>query len=394
MQSIDYYISGKLTELYEDAEQHYQEKLIKLEGTAHCFSYGSEQNIAPAKIVRESLDISKEAVVFVSVANFFKITPELNDTWAKIIASSPNSVLILFPYGPNWSNSYAKKPFEKRIVTAFSKHGVDKDRLLILDPEPVASRDDIKEYLKITDVYLDSYPFSGTTSLIEPLEVGLPIVSRQGNTFRSAMGAAFLKELNIPDLVAYDEQSYIELAISLGINPELRKQKGDQIKQRMQANPRFLDSRAYSTQMGALFKDLFRKYQAGALKDNFKLRDTNLIAFPDWSQPEEALLAELASVVRAVVAHPDRSRTTLLIDTSGISQEDANLALSTVAMNLLLEEDLDVTDGPEISLVGELSEMQWKALLPHIQARIVLEHENTQVIIAVKAEMVPFYQPI
>ncbi len=80
MQSIDYYISGNLTDPYEDAEQHYQEKLLKLDGPAHCFSYGSEQNTATIKVARESLNISKEAVVFVSVANLFKITPELSDT--------------------------------------------------------------------------------------------------------------------------------------------------------------------------------------------------------------------------------------------------------------------------------------------------------------------------
>lgn len=116
------------------------------------------------------------------------------------------------------------------------------------------------------------------------------------------------------------------------------------------------------------------------------LKEINLIAFPDWSQPEESLLAELASVVRAVVAHPEHNRTTLLIDTSGIPEEDANLALSSVAMHLLLEEDLDVADGPEISLIGELSEMQWEALLPHIQARIVLEHESQSAIAAAGAE--------
>jgi len=127
---------------------------------------------------------------------------------------------------------------------------------------------------------------------------------------------------------------------------------------------------------------------------NLNLRTVNLVSFPDWSQPEESLLAELARVIRAVVAHPDQSHTTLLIDTSGITAEDANLALSTVAMNLLLEEDLDVTDGPEISLIGELSEIQWEALLPHIQARIVLEHETKSAIAAAKAEIIPAYQPI
>ncbi|MBA3923078.1 MAG: hypothetical protein H0X31_15855 [Nostocaceae cyanobacterium] len=124
MRNIDYYISGNLTEPYEDAAQHYQEKLLKLDGPAHCFSYGSEQNTATIKVKRESINLPKEAVVFVSVANLFKITPELSETWAKIMASIPNSVLMLFPYGLNWSSDYPKKPFQNQMITTLSRYGV------------------------------------------------------------------------------------------------------------------------------------------------------------------------------------------------------------------------------------------------------------------------------
>jgi glycosyltransferase involved in cell wall biosynthesis/SAM-dependent methyltransferase len=111
------------------------------------------------------------------------------------------------------------------------------------------------------------------------------------------------------------------------------------------------------------------------------LKEINLIVFPDWSQPEESLGLELEAVVRAIATHPDKSKMTLLIDTSNISEEDANLVLSSVAMNLLMTEDLDVSDGPEISLMGQLSEIQWSALTPRLHARIVLEDENRESIL-------------
>jgi len=296
---------------------------------------------------------------------------------------------MLLPFGPNWSNAYPKKAFANHLSTIFSKHRVAADRLILLDPQPVPNREDVKEYFKIANVYLDSYPFSGTTSLIEPLEVGLSLVSRQGNTFRSSMGAAMLQALNVPDLVADSEESYIQLAIALGTNPELRQQKSDQIKQRMQANPRFLDSRSYSAQMGALFQELFHKHQAIALTENLKLRETNLIIFPDWSQQEELLYQDLASAITSLINHPDKNQITLLIHISNLAEDDANLFLSEVVMNLLMEEDLDVADGPEISLVGQLGEMQWEALLPQIKARIVLENENQEAIALFKAETIP-----
>jgi hypothetical protein len=109
-----------------------------------------------------------------------------------------------------------------------------------------------------------------------------------------------------------------------------------------------------------------------------KLRDINLIIFPDWVQPEEHLGMELERVIKVIATHPEGSHMTLLVDTSNVSDEDAELAISGVVMNLLMEEDLDIAEGPEISLIGKLSEMHWKALFPRLQARIVLENENQQ----------------
>ena len=111
-----------------------------------------------------------------------------------------------------------------------------------------------------------------------------------------------------------------------------------------------------------------------------------MIVFPDWSQPEESLGLELQKLISAIATHPDSQKITLLIDTSGISSQDAELFLSGVTMNLLMEEDLDITEGLEISLVSNLADIQWQALLSRIQAKIVLEYENKQAIAQNKAE--------
>ncbi|MDM9583775.1 glycosyltransferase [Nostoc sp. GT001] len=386
MRHIDYYISGTLTDPSPTAEQQYQEKLVKLEGSAHCFSYGNEEENVIVKVDRESLGISEETVIFISGANFFKIIPELIDIWAKIISGVPNSVLVLLPFGPNWSNNYPKKAFVNHLMKVFSKHGISAEKLIVLDPQPVPNRQEVKEYFKIADIYLDSFPFSGTTSLIEPLQVNLPVIARLGTSFRSTMGAAMVQTLDIPDLVADSEESYIQLAIALGNNPKLRQQKSAEIKAKMQANPSFLDSRSYSDKIGSLFQELFSKYLADTLSQNFRLGDINLIIFPDWLQPEDLLYQDLASVISTLTTHPDKSNLTLLIDTQNISEEEADMLLSSLTMNLLMEDDVDITEGPEISLLSKMSDTQWKTLLPRIQTRIALATDNQQAIAQAKAE--------
>ncbi len=123
-----------------------------------------------------------------------------------------------------------------------------------------------------------------------------------------------------------------------------------------------------------------------------KLKEINLIIFPDWSQPEEVLGLELERVVLSLATHSDSQYITLLIDTSNSVEQYAELLLSAVSMNLLMQEGLDISEGLEVSLVGQFGEMQWEALLPHIKARIVLEHENQQAVAQAKAESIPSFE--
>ncbi len=390
MRQVDYYISGIFSEPATNPQQHYSETLLTLDGPAHCYDFATEEQlVATNKFDRESLGIDKDAIVYISGANFHKITPEVAVAWTKIVARTPNSKLVLYPFNPNWSSSYASAAFQKRLIATFAKYNLSPDNLIILDYVPNVA--DVKERLKIGDVYLDSYPFAGATSLLEPLELGLPTVVMEGSTFRAMVGAALLKELQLNELIADNEESYIELAIALGTNSELRQKMSHEIRQRMQGNPRFLNSRAYSKQMETLFQELFRTYQVNTLSNNLRLSEANLIVFPDWSQSEELLSQDLASVIRELATHSDKSHMTLLIEASNISDEEANLIVSGVVMNLLIEEDLDVTEEATISLVGKLNEIQWEALLPHLQGRIILENENQQAITQVKAQILPSY---
>ncbi|MEC4815135.1 MAG: glycosyltransferase, partial [Scytonema sp. PMC 1069.18] len=124
---------------------------------------------------------------------------------------------------------------------------------------------------------------------------------------------------------------------------------------------------------------------------SLNLKETNLIIFPDWSQPEDSLGWELQAVMQAIVTRLDSHKITLLINISKINKEDAELFISSVTMNLLMEEDLDISEGLAISFVGELGAIQWETLLSLITARIPLEFEDIDAIASVKAENLPIY---
>ncbi|MGD1809779.1 glycosyltransferase [Dapis sp. BLCC M126] len=127
------------------------------------------------------------------------------------------------------------------------------------------------------------------------------------------------------------------------------------------------------------------------LKARLKLRNINLIIFPNWSQPEEVLMPELEVAIATFLTHPRNSQMTLLIDTADISEEEANLALSSIVMNLMMQENLEVSEESEISLLGQMNKIEWTALLPCLHGRIILANENLQAITRAKVDTISSY---
>ncbi|MEG4432393.1 glycosyltransferase [Microcoleus sp. F10_A2] len=253
--NIDYFIAGDLT-LPAGAAAEFREKLITLKGSGVCVSYTVGSAPATVEPTRRSWGATDESVVFMSGAQAWTIIPELRETWAKIIAAVPNSILVLYPFSSRNEN-YPTVPFYNQIRSLFAEFGIDKKRLVVIKALP--SRADCIKCLELADIYLDSYPYSSGCFLAEPLLVGLPVVVRKGQKTRSRQSAAVLEELLIPELVADSENSYLELNTALGTSPELRRHYRERIQQKMAANPKYLDSRACSTQLEALFERLFRE---------------------------------------------------------------------------------------------------------------------------------------
>ena len=153
------------------------------------------------------------------------------------------------------------------------RHDIDSKRLVVIKPLP--SKSDIKKCLELADIYLDSFPYGGATSLLDPLMLGLPPVVVEGNALRFRQGSALLREINIEDLIADGEESYINLAVKLATNSEWRQQKRQEIQEKMRQNPAFLDSRSYSAEIGKLFQELFQKWQNIHAPKTIESQDNN-----------------------------------------------------------------------------------------------------------------------
>ncbi len=124
------------------------------------------------------------------------------------------------------------------------------------------------------------------------------------------------------------------------------------------------------------------------------LKEINIIIFPDWSSNEDELGLELIEIISNLANHPDHEKMTLLIDISNIDEDDANLFLQSIAMNLMMELELDITEYLTISLVNNLTTQEWALLLSQLNFYLHLEQENKEMIKAVNIEKIPLLKDV
>lgn len=252
IKNIDYFLSGQLTEP-ENAYQHYTENLVCPFEMAHCFHY---QKFEPKEIVgtplRNSLAITGDATIFVSGANFYKLVPELLKTWFEILAANQESVLLLYPFNTNWELNYPISSFIYSVRERAVKHNIKPNRIHFL--ETFDTIESLREALSQCDVYLDSFPYSGMTSILDPLLVNLPVVVKAGDFQRSRMSQAALASAGLSDWITYSDKEYVEIALRYARDVDYLSQASNRLKDsRWQLLP-FFNVVKYSAAFGAFLE--------------------------------------------------------------------------------------------------------------------------------------------
>ena len=268
---VDVMLTAQWNAPSADAQEHYTELLYRMPGSNNVYAYQYDHEQASVNVSRESLDIHADQIVFFSGANFYKVLPELFAAWAQILAHVPNSVLVLMPFNPNWSNRYQTLPFLTRINAQLDAEGVSRDRLRVINPVP--TRADVHRIIELADVYLDSYPFAGACSLLDTLVAGVPPVARLGRTNRSGHAASMLRQIGLEGTTATTPEQYVETAVQLACDKAWRERLRAQLKA-LSASPMLScqDTRSLSTRTGAAFESLY-----GAYRNYYeRLRDLNV----------------------------------------------------------------------------------------------------------------------
>lgn len=150
------------------------------------------------------------ALVFCAFNNLMKIDLQAIDIWSKILTGAPGSVLWLSATAPEAGGF---------LRAAFAARGVAPERV-VFAPRLADKSAHLARHAH-ADLMLDSFSYSASTTAIDALWAGLPMLTRTGPRWASRIGASMVTAAGLGEaLVVADEAAYVDRALALARAPE------------------------------------------------------------------------------------------------------------------------------------------------------------------------------
>ncbi len=244
---IDHVIADRFL-IPESAQVNYTEKPLYMPDVYQVSD--RKRRVGPLP-TRASCGLPESAFVYCSFNNNHKVTPEMFAAWMRILEAVPNSVLWLLS-----DNVWAQDNLRREALA----RGIEEGRLVFA--ERAAPEDYLARYA-VADLFLDAYPFNGGTTVNDALWMGLPVLTRAGETFASRMAGALLTAADLPELITEDLGSYEAQAIALARDPEPLGRIRQQLRE-VREHGRLFDTTTFTRNLEAAFQQLVAQLPAGA----------------------------------------------------------------------------------------------------------------------------------
>lgn len=201
---MDYLLADPIV-IPADSRVHYTEQVVHL---PRCYQPGdNRRERPPLDTDRRAHGLPDVGLVFCCFNNCYKFTPAVFASWVRILERVPGSVLWLLE-----DNATARA----RLEAAAATRGLDPGRLVF------APRRSPSEHLArhgCADLFLDTSPYNAHTTASDALWMGLPVLTRQTDTFPGRVAASLLAAAGLPELVVHTEADYEDLAVRLATEP-------------------------------------------------------------------------------------------------------------------------------------------------------------------------------
>ncbi|MFO1395950.1 MAG: tetratricopeptide repeat protein [Burkholderiales bacterium] len=204
--AIDVFLSSEVMEP-ADGASHYTEELVRLPGIGTRYAMPD----VPQDADRARFGLPADALLLLCPQSLFKIHPDNDALFAATLAAVPGAKLVLFT---------GRDPLlTQRFRARLAANGVGADRLLM---RPQCGHADYLRINSVCDVMLDTLHWSGGNTSLDAIACGLPLVTLPGRFMRGRQSAGMLRLAGCDELVARDENDYVDIVRRLATDTAWR----------------------------------------------------------------------------------------------------------------------------------------------------------------------------
>lgn len=252
---LDYVIADRHVVPEED-RPFYSERVVYL---PHTYWVNSRQTVSETPLTRARCGLPDAGFVFCCFNNPYKITPDAFDVWARLLRAVPGSVLWL--YAP-------RERIAENLRAAAALRNIDPRRVVC------AGKASHAEHLarhSLADLVLDTFYYNAHTTAADALWMGVPLVTRQGNTFAGRVAASLLHAIGLPELITRSHAEYEALALQLSQDPFLLARIKEKLVANRSSHPLF-DTGSFARHLEEAYLQMWQRHRAGLPPDHIEVR--------------------------------------------------------------------------------------------------------------------------
>lgn len=188
-----------------------------------------------------------------SFNNLMKLSEPTIRVWSEILNARPDVRLMLK------ASKLANEELRAELLERFAAQNINESRLDLRAFSPT-TQDHLNTYNE-ADLALDTFPYTGTTTTCEALNMGVPVLTLLGQTHAGRVSASLLKATNQTDLIAESESDYISKALQHIDAGKRTKAQRDSLRQQLLNSP-LCDQANYTRKVEDAYRTLWTQWCA------------------------------------------------------------------------------------------------------------------------------------
>jgi predicted O-linked N-acetylglucosamine transferase (SPINDLY family) len=258
LQAIDYYLTDRFLLPCGEFDGQFTEKIVCLPASAAFQPFADAPPVAPLPALHQG------HVTFGSFNRPTKISASVITLWSGLLAAVPGSRMVL---GAMRSDNR-----ETRLIDEFARHGIGNERLIF---HPRSSMTDYLELHRLVDICLDTFPYTGGTTTLHALWMGVPTLTLAGATAPGRQGASILSNVGLDSFIAHNTTEFVAVGCAasadLGALAALRAGLRERLRRSTMGRPELV-----AAGLAHALRIMWRRWCAGLPTTAFEVRECDV----------------------------------------------------------------------------------------------------------------------